>query len=75
MCETCLLLKGLPGHRSALHQARDHGVETVRRPGYTLLRQSDGSIAIRCDTCGRISHNPNDVEHAYCAGCHHFHAA
>lgn len=29
--------------------------------------------AIRCNTCGQISHNPNDVFMKYCGNCHVFH--
>lgn len=37
---------------------------------YTIL--SDGK-AIHCGTCGRISHNANDVQQRYCAHCNKFH--
>jgi hypothetical protein len=33
----------------------------------------DRDTAILCFTCGRISHNPNDVEQKYCGACHRFH--
>ena len=29
--------------------------------------------SIRCLTCNRVSHNPNDVAHKYCGHCHQFH--
>lgn len=29
--------------------------------------------AIHCLTCGRVSHNKNDVKHRYCAHCHKYH--
>ena len=25
-----------------------------------------------CSTCGRVSHNPNDVKWRYCGACHEF---
>jgi hypothetical protein len=28
---------------------------------------------IVCPKCGRVSHNPNDVERRYCGACHAFH--
>jgi hypothetical protein len=37
------------------------------------LRQSLGSLAIRCLICGMISYHPEDVRHRYCANCHRFH--
>lgn len=30
--------------------------------------------SIACPTCGRVSHNPNDVLHQYCGFCHRFHS-
>jgi hypothetical protein len=27
---------------------------------------------IRCETCGRVSYNPNDIEQKYCGACHKF---
>lgn len=42
----------------------------VSRYGYEI--QDDGH-AIKCLTCGRVSHNLNDVKHRYCGYCHTFH--
>jgi hypothetical protein len=28
---------------------------------------------IVCPACGRVSHNPHDIEHRYCGACHAFH--
>jgi uncharacterized OB-fold protein len=27
-------------------------------------------IGIWCGTCGRVSFNPNDLDHRYCGHCH-----
>lgn len=37
---------------------------------YTLVE--DGR-AIRCEICGRTSHNPNDVQYLYCGYCRAWH--
>lgn len=37
---------------------------------YTILGEGK---AIHCSKCGRISHNPNDVQNRYCAHCNEFH--
>lgn len=37
---------------------------------YTIL---SGGKAIHCGTCGRISHNPTDVQQRYCGHCQQFH--
>lgn len=38
---------------------------------YRILRYRDFPC-ILCLVCNRISHNPNDVRHRYCHGCHVF---
>jgi hypothetical protein len=39
---------------------------------FDILSHAEG-IAIRCRTCGMISHNQNDVRNLYCGKCHKFH--
>jgi hypothetical protein len=39
--------------------------------GETKYRLLEGP-AIQCLVCGRVSHNPHDIEHRYCGFCHHF---
>jgi ribosomal protein L37E len=40
---------------------------------YKIVRFRDGSVAIHCFQCGRISFHPQDVENAYCSWCDKFH--
>ena len=47
----------------------------VVEPGetFTVYREQDGRLSIRCWVCLRHSFNPNDAEHRYCGFCHRFH--
>jgi hypothetical protein len=42
----------------------------VRPRAYTIV--ADGQ-AIRCETCGHVSFNPNDIREKYCGFCHAYH--
>jgi hypothetical protein len=33
---------------------------------------SQDGLAIKCLSCGRVSHNPHDVQNRYCGHCHKF---
>jgi len=39
------------------------------------IGETKGIKWIRCNACGRISYNVNDIEHKYCGHCHVFHEA
>jgi ribosomal protein L37E len=39
---------------------------------HTFTIGADGK-SITCLRCHRTSHNPHDVQHHYCGGCHMFH--
>jgi len=50
--------------------------EQLARPvqGYSISKsEKSGLNRIMCLTCGRVSHNPNDVANKYCGHCHIFH--
>lgn len=38
------------------------------------IAQYSTSPSITCPTCGRTSHNPNDIARRYCGNCHMFYA-
>ncbi len=44
----------------------------MKTPIQTYRLSPDGK-SITCLRCRLTSHNPNDVEHRYCASCHVFH--
>jgi hypothetical protein len=35
-------------------------------------REAGGTPHYTCPRCMRVSYNPNDIENAYCGGCHEF---
>jgi len=50
-------------------------METTReeRRGYEIIETAEGTKAIRCHRCGRVSHHPEDVTRKYCGFCHMYH--
>mgnify|MGYP001603945121 CR=1 FL=1 len=44
--------------------------------GEEILARIDGKepppVTFTCSKCGRVSHNPNDVQWKYCGACHEF---
>jgi hypothetical protein len=44
--------------------------------GYDLVVNGETGrlvLGIRCDTCGRTSYHPKDVEERFCGACQKFH--
>jgi len=44
--------------------------------GYDLIVHDEGTrlvLAIRCQTCQRVSFHPKDIHERYCGQCHVFH--
>lgn len=54
----------------AEYRARIEAALTPADGPYTVL---DHGHCIRCNTCGKVSWNTNDVIHRYCGHCHKFH--
>lgn len=40
---------------------------------YELVANARGETGIRCNTCGKTSWHPEDVQRRYCGYCHVWH--
>ena len=67
--DATILRVGEAGYRHTAEMLR-LGNDPENDDKYELL---DEGRAIKCLSCGLISHNPNDVANLYCGKCHRFH--
>lgn len=53
-------------------EALTPGVTVIPGRNYDLVYEGS-SKGIKCNTCGRTSWHPRDVQEKYCGYCHKFH--